>query len=79
MREMEFKLERKELLDEVKPGSIFPVREYKISNSYYYVMGRSYAMSANFGVLERLTSEEGTVKEINDTPKGYFVTMAFDE
>ncbi|MBQ7676760.1 MAG: hypothetical protein IJT32_00865 [Lachnospiraceae bacterium] len=79
MREMEFKLERKELLDEVKPGVHFDVKEYKIANSYYYVMGRSYAMSANFSVLDRLKSGEGTVKEISDTPKGYFVTMEFDE
>ena len=79
MKEMEFKLERKELLDEVKPGVQFPIREYKITNSYYYVMGASYAMSGNYSVLDRLTSEYGTVKEVNNTPKGYFVTMQFDE
>ncbi len=76
---MQFKMERMELLDIVKEGEHFPVREYKISNLYYYVMGKSYAMSGNYPVLERLKSEEGTVKEVNETPKGYFVTMQFDE
>ncbi len=79
MRTMEFKMERKELLEVVKPGEVFSVKEYKISNNYYYVLGRSYAMSANFPVTERLVSDKGTVKEVTDTPKGYFVIMQFDE
>ena len=79
MRTMEFKMERKELLSVVKPGEVLPIKEYKISNNYYYVLGHSYAMSANFPVTERLKSKEGTVSDINDTPKGYFVIMQFDE
>jgi hypothetical protein len=36
-------------------------------------------MSANFSPGERLTSREGTVREIKETEKGFFVTVEFDE
>ena len=38
-----------------------------------------FAMSANYTFRERLKSPEGTVTEIKETPKGYFVTAVFDE
>ncbi len=76
MREMEFKMERTGLVHE---GEVLPVTEGKLPNSYYYTLGNSYAMSANYTFRERLKSREGTVKEIKETPKGYFVMVAFDE
>lgn len=79
MREVEFKLERKELLDEVKSGEIFEIKEYKIANSYYYVLGHSYAMSANFPVTERIKDSSGKVKEVKDTPRGFYITMLFEQ
>ncbi len=78
MREEEFKMERKELLDIVKTGETFPVKEYQLPNSYYYVLGRAYAMSANYKGTERILSKEGKVLSITDTPKGYFVTVGFE-
>jgi hypothetical protein len=36
-------------------------------------------MSANFSSGERLRSREGTVRQIEETPKGFFVTVEFDE
>ena len=36
-------------------------------------------MSANYGANERLKSKEGKVVNIEETPKGYFVTVEFDE
>ena len=76
MREMEFKMERTGL---VKEGDVLPVTEGKLPNSYYYTLGNAYAMSANYTFRERLSSTEGTVKEIKETPKGFFVTVQFDE
>ena len=76
MRQMEFKMERTGLLE---IGDVLPVTEGKLPNSYYYTLGKAYAMSGNFSTLERLTSREGTVVDIKETPKGFFVTVEFDE
>ncbi|MCI5822306.1 MAG: hypothetical protein PUB24_01155 [Lachnospiraceae bacterium] len=76
MRQMEFKMERQNL---VKIGEVLPVTESKLPNSYYYTLGRAYAMSANYTTLERLKSREGKVVDIKETPKGFFVMVEFDE
>ena len=47
--------------------------------SYYYTLGKAYAMSANYAVSERIKSGEGKVVDVKETPKGYFVTVEFDE
>lgn len=79
MREEEFKMERKELLEIVKKGETLPIKEYALPNSFYYVLGRAYAMSANYKGTERIRSKEGVVLDIRDTPKGYFVMVGFEE
>ncbi|MBQ1597847.1 MAG: hypothetical protein II566_09410 [Lachnospiraceae bacterium] len=76
MRQMEFKMERTGLLE---IGDVLPVTESKLPNSYYYTLGKAYAMSANYSTLERLRSREGTVVDVKETPKGFFVTVEFDE
>ncbi|MBQ2576755.1 MAG: hypothetical protein II566_05755 [Lachnospiraceae bacterium] len=76
MRQMEFKMERTGLLE---VGDVLPVTESKLPNSYYYTLGKAYAMSANYSTLERLRSREGTVVDVKETPKGFFVTVEFDE
>lgn len=76
MRQMEFKMERTGLLS---VGDVLPVAEYKLPNSYFYTLGRAYAMSGNYSTMERLQSHEGKVVNIEHTPKGYFVTVEFDE
>ena len=60
-------------------GETAVITEDKLPNSYYYTLGKAYAMSGNFSTLERLTSREGTVVDIKETPKGFFVTVEFDE
>ncbi len=76
MRKMEFKMERTGLLD---VGDVLPVTEYKLPNSWYYVLGSSFAMSANYLNSERLTSEYGTVLDVRETSRGYYVIVGFDE
>ncbi len=76
MRQMEFKMERQNLLE---VGQVLPVTESKLPNSYYYTLGNAFAMSANYSTLERLQSREGKVVDIKETPKGFFVTVEFDE
>jgi len=76
MRRMEFKMERLGLLE---VGDVLPVTEGKLPSSYYYTLGKAYAMSANYRFNERLKSREGKVVEVEETPKGYFVTVEFDE
>ncbi|SDB19124.1 hypothetical protein SAMN02910298_00867 [Pseudobutyrivibrio sp. YE44] len=80
MRQMEFKMERTGLL---QVDEVLPVTEYALSNSYYYVLGRSYAMSGNYTTLERLKTQdgktEGKVVDIKETPKGFYVTVEFED
>lgn len=76
MRREEFKMERTGLLG---IGDVLPITEGKLPNSYYYTLGKAYAMSANYVVSQRIKSREGTVVDVKETPKGYFVTVEFDE
>ena len=74
MGQMEFKMERTGLLE---VGDVLPITEYALSNSYYYVLGRSYAMSGNYTTLERISAQEGKVVDIKETPKGFYVTVDY--
>ena len=76
MRREEFKMERTGLLE---VGDVLPITEGKLPNSYYYTLGKAYAMSANYVVSQLIKSREGTVVDVKETPKGYFVTVEFDE
>ena len=76
MRQMEFKMERQNLLE---VGQVLPVTESKLPYSYYYTLGNAFAMSANYSTLERLQSREGKVVDIKETPNGFFGTVEFDE
>ena len=46
-------------------GDVLPVTEGKLPGSYYYTLG--------------IKSGEGKVVDVKETPKGYFVTVEFDE
>lgn len=76
MRREEFKMERPGL---VKIGDVLAVKESKLPNSYFYTLEHSYAMSGNYSTIERITSDHGTVVDIEETARGFFVMMEFDE
>lgn len=69
-------MERSGLLE---VGDILPVTEYPLPRAYYYVLGRSFAMSANIPKTERITSTQGKVSRIDETDKGFYVMVEFDE
>lgn len=76
MGQMEFKMERTGLLE---IGDLLPITEYDLPNSYYYVLGRSFAMSGNYTTLQRISAREGKVVDIKETPKGFYVTVEYDD
>lgn len=80
MRQMEFKMERPGL---TKVGEHLSVTESKLPTSYYYTIEHAIAMSGNYAVGERLKTVDGvargTVVDVKETEKGFFVTMEFDE
>ena len=76
MREMEFKMERENL---VKEGDEVTITEGVLPSAYYYVFNPAVAMSGNYVFRERLKSDHGIVKEIKHNEKGYYVVVEFDE
>ena len=76
MREMEFKMEREGLL---KVGDRITVTEGVLPGSYYYTIDPALAMSGNIPFRERMTAKEGTVVDIQENDRGYYVTVNFEE
>lgn len=76
MREMEFKMERQGL---VEVGQEVQISEGIVGSNYYYTILPAVAMSGNFKYYERLKARTGIVKNIEQTDRGYFIIMEFDE
>ncbi len=76
MREMVFKMERPGLLH---VGDHITVTEGVLPSNYYYTIDPSYAMSANFPFNQRMLAREGTVIDVTENAKGFYVTAEFDE
>ena len=76
MREMEFKMERQNL---VQVGERIEVIERSCPANYHYIIKPAVAMSGCVSVGERLSVFEGVVKDIKHNERGYYVIVAFDE
>ena len=76
MRRMEFKMERPGLLEK---GQKITVTEGVLPSNYYYTIDPSLAMSANIPFRDRLKSRKGTVVDIQENPRGFYVLAEFDE
>lgn len=74
MREMEFKMERPGLLN---VGEKVTITEGELPSSFYYTIDPSLAMSGNFPLRMRLKAREGTVVDIAENPRGFYVTVQF--
>lgn len=76
-RLMKFKMERPGL---VEVGQEVEIREGNLPNSvFYYVIEPAVAMSGNYSLGERLFATSGTVTEIAEEPRGFYVTVSFPE
>ena len=76
-RLMKFKMERPGL---VQKGQEVEIREGYLPNSvFYYVIEPAVAMSGNFPLGERLFASTGTVTEIAEESRGFYVTVSFEE
>lgn len=76
MRTMEFKMERPGIIE---TGERVTVTEGVLPTSWYYTIDPSRAMSANYELRERLKTREGVVTDIQERPRGYYVTVEFEE
>lgn len=69
-------MEREGLL---QVGDKVTVTEGVLPSSYYYTIDPSLAMSGNIPFRERLMVKEGTVVDIQENDRGYYVTVNFLE
>lgn len=76
MRRIEFKMERPGFL---KTGQTVTVTEGMLPSNYYYTIDPSLAMSPNIPFRHRLKSNSGTVTDIVENSRGFYVTVEFDE
>ena len=63
----------------VKCGQSITVTEGVLPSNYYYTIDPSLAMSANIPFRNRLKSTSGTVVDIIENARGFYVTAEFDE
>ncbi len=76
MRTIEFKMERQGLL---QIGQKITVTEGLLPSNYYYTIDPSLAMSGNIPFRERLYVREGTVTDIKQNDRGFYVTVLFQD
>lgn len=76
MREEKFKMERPGL---VAVGDEVDILERSSSVNYHYIIEPSVAMSGCYYERNRIRSPRGIVKDIEETPRGFYVTVEFDE
>lgn len=76
MREELFKMERKGLVTE---GQEVVVSERVNGSLYSYLVEPSVAMSGIYRSNQRIKSSKGIIKEIQETERGFYLLVGFDE
>ncbi len=76
MRSESFKMERKGLVTE---GQEVQVSERVNGSLYSYLVEPSVAMSGIYRSNQRIKSEKGIVREIQENERGYYLLVEFDE
>lgn len=75
-KEVVFKMERPGLVEE---GQTVLVSESVTPFNVNYTIEPAVAMSGLFKLNERLKSDHGTVKTIEENDRGFYVTVLFEE
>ncbi|MEF9954253.1 MAG: hypothetical protein RR875_03685 [Clostridium sp.] len=75
-RDVVFKMERAGL---VEVGQIVEVSESVTPFNVNYTIEPAVAMSGLFKLNDRIKSNHGIVKDIEENARGFYVTVTFDE
>ena len=76
MKEIQFRMDREGLIQE---GDTVEVTEKQAPMNYYYILEPAVAMSGCIQNRERVQDRTGIVSKIENTPRGYQVTVAFEK
>ena len=76
MREEQFKMERKGLVEE---GQEVKVTERVNGSLYSYIVEPSVAMSGIYRSNQRIKPDKGIINQINETERGFYLVVGFDE
>lgn len=76
MREEQFKMERKGLVEE---GQEVKVTERVNGSLYSYIVEPSVAMSGIYRSNQRIKSRTGVIHEIKETERGFYLIVGFEE
>ena len=76
MRTETFKMERPNL---VKAGDQVKIIERPGTSSYSYIIDPAVAVSGCYKARERIKSQYGIVKEVQENDRGFYVIVEFDE
>ncbi len=63
----------------LKEGDHVTVTEGVLPSNYYYTIDPALAMSGNYPFRERMLAREGDVVSVVENPRGFYVTVEFDE
>ncbi len=76
MRRESFKMERKGLVTE---GQEVKVTERVNGSLYSYLVEPSVAMSGIYRSNQRIKSDKGIIRKIQENERGYYLLVEFDE
>lgn len=74
-RDVVFKMERPGLVEE---GQVVEITESVSPFNVNYMIEPAVAMSGLFKLNDRLKSDHGVVKKIEENARGYYVTVTFE-